>query len=603
MPRKIHQGPFQAVLETALAEEVSARKKSRGPLTPLTIVVPTRLLGLYLQRSLARRLPNGHVNLRFRVLEDLLPTARLAPRLGLELLCDQIARDEIPASGYFAPVRETRGFRHALLETFKDLEQAGVSPESFRKAAAKSQRLSELSAAYTAYRSWLAAHGFATESDLYQSANVSEANSETFLYGFYDLTAVQKKFVLKLSPTTVVFPWTGHDAYAEPLLDWFKSQHYEVVGRARASADAPNTKPDAEIISAPGETLEVQEAVREALAFVSAEGRSFNDVAILCRSREQYDAILRDTLGNLGIKAYFRGGRPLSEQPDARLLSLLLEMVRSDFSRASVMELACHTGPHSHWDALSVQLGIVGGQRQWVERLEAASSTSAGEGRDRERWHCDAGQILAFVKKLVSLLGGLPEEAKWSEYGATLISAFRALGGRSDAIIGCIRALAELEEFQARISFETFADYCWRAVEASSDQPQQFQGGGIFVGDVMSARGLSWPLVIFSVSWRRLSRASSAKIRFCPMTNARTSVRLCPASSTGTRKSGSCSRSPQARPATSWCSVIRGWNHRRGVRASLPFCCWNMPARTTSRRSTNAPSRFRCHRCGGSRNR
>jgi RecB family exonuclease len=496
MPRKIHVGPFQPVLEAALAEEISARRKSGDPLAPLSIVVPTRLLGLYLQRALARRLANGHVNLRFRVLEDLLPAARQAPRLGLELLCDQIARDEIPANGHFAPVRETRGFRNALLETFKDLEQAGVSPESFRQAAAKSRRLSELSAAYTAYRSWLAAHGFVTESDLYQSADVSQADSETFLYGFYDLTAVQKQFVSKLSPTTVFFPWTGHNAYAEPLLDWFKSQRYEMVSHAGVAGDTPNTKTDTKIISAPGETSEVHEAVREALAFVATENHSFNDVAILCRSREQYDAILRDTLGNLGVKAYFRGGRPQSEQPDARLLSLLLEMVRSDFSRASVMELACHTGPHSHWDALSVQLGIVGGQQQWLERLEAASSTSAGEGHHPEPRYHDAGQALAFVKKLVSLLGGLPEEARWNEYCAPLITAFRALGGRSEGVVDCVGALAGLEEFQERIAFETFADYCWRAVEASFEQPQQFQAGGIFVGDVMSGRGLSWPLVI-----------------------------------------------------------------------------------------------------------
>ncbi len=496
IPRKIHVGPFQPVLEAALAEEILARRKSRGPLAALTIVVPTRLLGLYLQRALARRLPNGHVNLRFRVLEDLLPTARQAPRLGLELLCDRIAHDEIPADGHFAPVRETRGFRNALLETFKDLEQAGVSHESFRRAATNSRRLSELSAAYTAYRTWLAAHGYVTESDVYQSADESETNSEPFLYGFYDLTAVQKQFVSKLSPTTVFFPWTGHNAYAEPLLDWLKSQRYEMVGHAGASGNTTNINRDAKIISAPGETSEVHEAIREALAFVATESRTFNDVAILCRSREQYDAILRDTLGNLGIKTYFRGGRPLSEQPDARLLLLVLEIVRSDFSRASVMELACHTGPHSHWDALSVQLGIVGGKQQWLDRLEAASSTSASGGRQAGPRYHDAGQVLAFVKKIVSFLGGLPEEARWSEYCAPLTTAFRALGGRSEGIVECIRSLAGLEEFQERISFETFADYCWRAVEASFDQPQQFQAGGIFVGDVMSARGLSWPLVI-----------------------------------------------------------------------------------------------------------
>ncbi len=498
-PRKIHVGSFQPVLEAALANEISARKKSRGALAPLTILVPTRLLGLHLQRTLARMLPNGHVNLRFHVLEDLLPKARQAPRLGLELLCDKIARNEISANGYFAPVRDTRGFRNSLLETFKDLEQAGVSPELFRKAAGKSGKLSELSVAYTAYRDWLADHDFVTDSDLYQSAKLPDTDSETFLYGFYDLTAVQKTvcaatvsfnglFSLgraqRVRGTTLgLVPITGLQVRRVLLHGWIR-------------------KP-ATILSCPGETSEVQEAVREALAFVATEeGRSFNDVAILCRSREQYDAILRDTLGSLGIKTYFRGGRPLAEQTDARLLSLLLAAVRSDFSRASVMELACHTGPRSHWDVLSVQLGIVGGQQQWIERLEAASSgpdkdrREPDEERHRERWHRDAEQALAFVRKLMSLLGGLPGEAKWSEYGATLITAFRALGGRSEAIVDCIRSLAGLEEFQPRVPFETFADCCWKAVEASSDQPEQFQGGGIFVGDVMSARGLSWPLVI-----------------------------------------------------------------------------------------------------------
>lgn len=497
-PRKIHVGPFQPALEAALAEEVSSRKKSHGALTPLMIIVPTRLLGLYLQRTLARMLPNGHVNLRFHVLEDLLPKARQAPRLGLELLCDKIARNEIFAGGYFAPVRNTKGFRNSLLETFKDLEQAGVSPESVRKAAGKSGRLSELSVAYSVYRDWLADHNFATESSLYQNAPVPNLNSEMFLYGFYDLTVAQKQFVRKLTPSTVFFPSAEHNTYAEPLFDWFESAGYKSV------TTSPQTKPKpATILSCPGETSEVQEAARETLAFVAAgEGRSFNDVAFLCRSRDQYDAILRDTLGSLGIKAYFRGGRPLAEHTDARLLSLLLAAVRSDFSRASVMELACHPDSRSHWDALSVQLGIVGGRQQWIERLEAASSTPGNEHQEsddrryRERRHYHAEQALLFVRKLVSLLGDLPGEATWSDYGTMLITAFRGLGGRNEAVLDCIRSLDGLEEFQPRVTFDVFADYCWRSIEASADQTEQFQGGGIFVGDVMSARGLSWPLVI-----------------------------------------------------------------------------------------------------------
>jgi RecB family exonuclease len=484
-------------LEAALAAEVSALKQTHGALFPIVILVRSRLLGLHLQRTLARTLPNGHVNLRFQMLEDLLPKAHLAPRLGLELLCDQIAEDHIPATGYFAPVSGMPGFRSAMLETFKDLEQAGITPETFRKAANKSKKLSELAAAYAAYRDWLADHEFVTESDLFLSSTVADSTSEVLLYGFYDLTAAQKQFVKRLAPSTVFFPWTEHNTYAEPLLDWFKSLEYKLAGPPPAIK-----RPAAAILSCPGETSEVHEAVREALRFVNAEGRTFNDVAILCRSREQYDAVLRDTFANLGIKAYFRHGRPLTEHPDARLLSLLLETIRSDFSRASVMELACHLGPNSPWDALSVQLGIIGGQQQWIERLEAVSSSPAGERREaddarRREWRRrTAGQSLAFVKKLITLLGALPGEAKWGEYAATFVTAFQALGGGNDAVIDCIRALGDLEAFQPRVAFDTFGDYCRKSLEAAADQSEKFEGGGVFVGDVMSARGLSWPLVI-----------------------------------------------------------------------------------------------------------
>jgi ATP-dependent helicase/DNAse subunit B len=496
-PRKIHLGPFQPILESALAAEILAFRNAKGPLAPLTIVVPTRLLGLYLQRKLARDLTNGHANLRFTTLEDLLPPANLAPRLGLELLCGEIAKTEIPADGYFAPVREMRGFRNALLETFKDLEQAGQTPDTFRKAAGRSPKLAELAAAYTAYRKWLAAHDFVTQPDLYLNSKPSVSNFAVLLYGFYDLTVVQRQFVTRLAPATIFFPWTGPNAYAEPLLDWFKSQGYKPVAPPPAKSPPPAT-----ILSCPGETSEVQEAFREALAFVGKEGRTFNDVAILCRSREQYDAVLRDTVANLGIKAYFRGGRPLTEQSDARLLLLLLETIRSDFSRATVMELAGHLTPSSHWDALSVQLGIVGGQEQWLTRLEAVATESPGARRNpddtrRREWRQHtAQQSLAFMKQLILLLGGLPVEAAWGEYGAKLVRAFRALTGKNEAVIDCVEQLAGLEVFQPRVPFDTFAEYCQKSLESAMDQPEKFQGGGIFIGDVMSARGLSWPLVI-----------------------------------------------------------------------------------------------------------
>ena len=63
-------------------------------------------------------------------------------------------------------------------------------------------------------------------------------------------------------------------------------------------------------------------------------------------------------------------------------------------------------------------------------------------------------------------------------------------------MIDCLQALGDLEAFQPRVSFDTFADYCQKSLDAAAHQPGKFEGGGVFVGDVMSARGLSWPLVI-----------------------------------------------------------------------------------------------------------
>jgi len=129
----------------------------------------------------------------------------------------------------------------------------------------------------------------------------------------------------------------------------------ELVNVARLQTIDPSPITDhrpSTILSCPGETSEVHETLREVLTFV-------RERALVHRCSDSSAAAASNTThstghtGHLGIKAYFRGGRPLAEQPDARLLLLLLETIRSEFSRAAVMELACHVGPYSHWDALS----------------------------------------------------------------------------------------------------------------------------------------------------------------------------------------------------------------------------------------------------------
>ena len=461
-PRKLYLGPFQPALETALAESIRAAQAGNS-LTPVTVIVPTRLLGLHLQRTL----PFPHANIRFQTLSDISNLqSQLASPLALELLCRQLAQK---CDGYFAPVKDAPGFASALLATFTDIKEAGLT-----KLPAKPAKLRELATAYAAF----CQSGLTTEADLLQS-QLSTLNPQLFFYGFYDLNTVQRAFVERLAPVAVFFPWTKHATpYAQPLLDWFRS-----LGYTDAPSQISNFQYQISVLSCPGEAAEVREAVRAIFNYLRANpGKTFADCAILCRSRDQYDAILRDTLLSLGVRAFFRGGRPLSEHPDARLLTLLLEAIRSDFSRAAVMELACHVGPHSRWDALSVELGIIGGQDQWLSRLK----------QDPQRGAALAG----FVGDLFEATKSFPRQGSWQSFTQATVAALERLGSRHEPVLLAVRGLEELDAVQTTVSFETFAEFCQKALDGGREQPEKFQGGGLFVGDVMGARGLSFDFVV-----------------------------------------------------------------------------------------------------------
>ncbi|MEI8063613.1 MAG: PD-(D/E)XK nuclease family protein [Verrucomicrobiota bacterium] len=455
-PRKLFCGAFQPDLETTLAQEIAAIKTACGSLAPVTVVVPTRLLGLHLQRTLARQL-TGHANLRFQSLTELLPGNQPSP-LALELLCRQLAQT---CDGYFAPVRDTPGFATALLATFTDLRESGLAT-----LPGKTTKHRELAAAYQKFCEWLKPR---TPNPLPQP--------QVFLYGFYDLNFVQRQFIQRLAPTAIFFPVTTHDDYAKPLLDWFVATGYQPV-----TFPSSNLQSQITVISAPGETAEVREAVRAIFAYLRANpSKTFADCAILCRQRNQYDAILRDTLPALGVRAFFRGGRPLCEHPDAKRFLLLLETIRSDFSRSAVMELAGQISATGDWDALTIKLGIVGGKLQWRDRLRRATEQT--------------GELTDFVEELFTATDALPRQGSWQQFVDVIIPAFRKLGGRHAPVIGAIEALTELDAVQTPVSFETFAEFTGKTLVAGREQPEKFQDGGIFVSDVMGARGLSFGFV------------------------------------------------------------------------------------------------------------
>jgi RecB family exonuclease len=65
-----------------------------------------------------------------------------------------------------------------------------------------------------------------------------------------------------------------------------------------------------------------------------------------------------------------------------------------------------------------------------------------------------------------------------------------------DAALASLRALDALDDYRPSVTREEFARFARKAFESQPRPEGAFQAGGPFVGGIMAARGVSWPMVI-----------------------------------------------------------------------------------------------------------
>jgi hypothetical protein len=377
-------------LEARLVEDVRALRE-RDPRGALLLVVPSRLLGARLRARLARAL-DGVAGIHVVTLPELaervalLPLALAGrqplPAVADRLLVDRAIREAVPpAGGYFSGVLAARNFPAAVLRTLLDAKRAGLGPAEL-EAAFPSVKVRELAASPRA-RTSHHQHGYYDASDLLAeatrlvSADPGRLGAAAVLaFGFVELNPLEARLLDACGRGAPVLRYpAGADAVDLPA----------------ASA--------IEIVAAPGEEREVREIARVILGHVEAGGR-LDEVGILLRQPATYLAAVRDVFGAAGIP-YTLGTAPaVGETRAGRSLRLLAEVRRSDFARATVMEFLAFadlrarpgTSP-AEWERLSRQAGIVGGAREWRERLDrlgrrlepAAGADDDDEGAARGR--------------------------------------------------------------------------------------------------------------------------------------------------------------------------------------------------------------------------
>jgi len=534
--------PGKGGLAETFVDQVRSIKGS-DPLKPIVVLVGSNVLKLYLQRLLAIRL-SGHANVSFLLLKDharALGTApmvdkgrRQIPEFGRELLLAEAIKVRSKGS-YFERIAGKEGFIEALGATIRDLKDAGVEPATLR-AAARARRngappgsagaisagkLDDLADMYETYDDLLRDRRFYDDEDLMRAA-IAEASSATgpavIVFGFYDATWQQRRLIyetLAFRQGVVLFPW-GAEAddpsfdYARPMLDWFRSF---IMERADLSgAGAGRAPQEVCLLSAPGEAREAVEAVRWLVSRAREGSVPFGEMALLYRNGEPYRRALTDILAAAGgVPHYMADGTPVASTVGARALLLLLQAREDGLARRTVIDvfsLVMKDSQTALWDRLSREAGVVKGIDEWSLRLARLEALRLHQSRGDGPAAASAAVEWKAVKELRSQVAALhdaveslPEEASWStmvQRSTEIMRRFVSTDGALEVMEGKLARLGGLDEVTSPVRLEQFVDVLRRAIDTwTIRRPEDgtFQKSGIFIGDVMDARLLSFHTV------------------------------------------------------------------------------------------------------------
>jgi ATP-dependent helicase/DNAse subunit B len=523
------------------------------PLTPAFVVVPGNLLALHLQRGLARATALGHANLRFLTLVDfaelligtklLRAGKRAVTPLLEELILRKAIREAVPAAGYFDQAKDHPAFRRSIHSTLTDMREALIEPGELESWAARfaapkegGHKLRELAGIYSRYREHLREATLFDRNDLLdESASAQDLlpDSILFFYGFYDFNPLQRKLIealVKSREALFFFPWIDGPAfdYALPTLTWLKNlgcEHVRLENEAiegtesalrkisrpifspfRRPPDEEIAEGDIELLSAPGEGREAAEIARRCLRWVKERGFKFSEIGILLRSAEPYAALLAETFSHAGIPFYLHGGTALWETREGQSLRLIFKVVREDFSRTSVVEFltfaplsferilgrkASHANP-ALWDLLSLQAGIVRGIEEWQTRLPRLLSRAREEGESIEA-------LIHFMELFLRLVEKLPRRGSWSELASNLAGLLGELfipSASMQKIADEIENLSIHDFLEEEIELGLFFQAVESSLTSAREQVGSFGREGVFIGDLMSARGIPFKGVI-----------------------------------------------------------------------------------------------------------
>jgi len=481
-------------------------------------LVPSR----HLRRRLRRRLAEAGIptfDLRFVLFPDLAgaildrtvgdDTLRSFPPGGERLLLEAVVRNAVGPDHRFRPILDHGGFLSALARSLDELSHAGVDAERFAaESAGGAPDRAALAGLYAAVRSRHHDCGMETTSARIQRAAERTdrlPGNRVWIYGFYDLTGVQRRMVRRLAGTHAVRAYVpsvtgpGEEWGAERRA-WFTAAGFREI----PDEEAPEPAPPAplRVFSAAGERREAEEAVRRVLAALR-DGVPPERIAVLYRHAEPYRDLLVRLFARAGIPLGGDDPPPLARARAARAFRLLVRAARSRASRRAVMDFLDAAAPLSpaipeseaaawaaRWEVWTIEAGITRGRDVWTSRLARIPEPAEGSPDRRA-----LAVLRERVPELLDRMDGLARHDRWSD----LCGRLAALGddwlGRDPgwpAVRDVVDDLGRLDAVGEPASPGVFEALLEERLASEPEPRAEERRARVFVGSVSSARGLAF---------------------------------------------------------------------------------------------------------------
>lgn len=480
------------------------------------------------------------------------PAFHIVDELFFEQLVRHIVRSRLSSLTPLQHIGHSSGTWSALWSTVRDLNDAGVNPADALRGLQEDyfgqedrtwlQALFSLHAAVKEAGKTLQV---GTADDLAESLLPFVSSSrflstltQTFYYGFYDLTQVQLSFfeaVSKAAPTTLFFPLDDQPSFrfAQRFFDRYIQTLIpapDAVIRLTATplhGPAASGQPALAIRSVVGVEEELASTCRLILDLVETNGYRFEEIGIVARTLDPYCSTLHAIFERHRIPVVTAVGRPLIHEPLCKTLLQFASLTLNDFYRATVLDVVTSLLYHSPlmeeapqlvrpdlWKLVVPALHITRGADEWA-RLEAAGNASVEiDGGEEESpfgpLDVPPDVIRLFwrvVSELLAECAALPARGTMAQ----LVAAFQQLLDRHlsrpdvthedgqdrltllwDALDRVFVTLTELDAIGEEMAWSEFVELLTHVLERTTVPVDSAEHQGVAVLDAMAVRGVSF---------------------------------------------------------------------------------------------------------------